>query len=59
MAVVGINSGDSAPVAIILRNSFLVGHDLFDLFDADLLMNYLSDDIQCSISVEKSTLIYS
>lgn len=57
MAVVGINSEDSAPVAISFRNPFLVGHVIFDIFDAGLLMNNLSKDIQGSISVEESTVI--
>ena len=39
MAVVGINSEDSAPVAISFRNPFLVGHVIFDIFDAGLLIN--------------------
>lgn len=42
MAVVGINSEDSVPVAITFRNPFLVGHVIFDIFDAGLLMNNLS-----------------
>lgn len=57
MAVVEINSEDSAPVAISFRNPFLVGHVIFDIFDAGLLMNNLSKDIQGSISVEESTVI--